>query len=78
MNENRKNKLEEWQGMGTAALIVALFLVFICGISWLISCGLIYFICLCFDLQFKWKIATGVWIAMCILQSVFTCRNNRK
>lgn len=74
MNENRKNKLEEWQGMGTAALIVALFLVFVCGISWLISCGLIYLICLCFDLQFKWSIATGIWLIVCISQLICSKR----
>lgn len=49
---------------------VAIFAV-ICAISWIITCGLVYLIALCFGWTFSWAIATGVWLAMCLLQSVF-------
>ena len=66
------------EGVGEAILIVALILVFAYAVSWIISCGLIWLICLCFHLEFKWSIATGIWIIMCIIQSIFTGRNNGK
>lgn len=49
---------------------VAIFAV-LCASSWIITCGLVYLITLCFGWTFSWAIATGVWLAMCLLQSVF-------
>lgn len=33
-------------------------------VSWLITCGLVYLIMLCFTLEFSWWIATGVWLVL--------------
>lgn len=44
------------------------------GISWLVTCGIIYLITLCFGWTFKWSIATGIWLIICVLQSIF--KNN--
>lgn len=52
-------------------LIGLIFILFIFGISWLATCGIIKLITLCFGWTFKWSIATGVWLIMCLLQSVF-------
>ena len=78
MNKKRKRRilpfisddgLEELKGMGSAALIIALFLIFSYGLSWILICGLIWLICLCFSLEFKWLIATGIWLIWCALSS---------
>lgn len=61
---------ESWQNMGAAALIVFLFLAVVCGISWILTCGLIWLICLCFSLPFKLGIATGIWLLWFIFNSV--------
>lgn len=50
--------------------------VFICiallfGASWLITCGLVKLITLCFGWVFSWQIATGIWLLMFLLKSVF-------
>lgn len=40
------------------ALILAVAIAY--GLSWLITSGVIWLICKCFDLQFSWKISIGV------------------
>lgn len=74
----KKENLVQWKNLGSAALIVALFFIFIYGISWILSCGIIKLICLCFGLKFKWSVATGIWLIMCLLQSVFVSRNKNE
>ena len=54
-----------------SCLIAALIYGSIAGLSWIITCGLIYLITLCFGWTFSWLIATGVWLAMFLLKAVF-------
>lgn len=52
---------------GVAAFCVAIALAMVLyGISWIITCGIIKLITLCFGLRFKWSVATGIWLVMCI------------
>ena len=51
--------------------IAGLIIVGLYTISWLITCGIIFLICCCFDLTFKWSIATGIWLVMCLMKKVF-------
>lgn len=44
----------------------------ICAVSWILTCGLVYLITLCFGWTFSWGIATGVWFVMWLLKSVFS------
>lgn len=48
--------------------IIALALSY--GLSWLSVCGVIKLVTLCFNLKFKWNIATGIWIIFYVLCSV--------
>lgn len=67
-----KNKIDL---SGTKAIIVliigAILLVLCYGISWIVTCGIIKLITLCFGLTFKWSIATGIWLIICLLRSIF-------
>lgn len=56
-------------------LAVALIVIAIYGFSWLSTCGLIKLVTLCFGLTFDWRIATGIWILMCIARSIFSSKN---
>lgn len=56
--------------MGT--FIVILLLAICYAISWLITCGIIKLITICFGLTFSWAIATGIWLIRCLLGSVFS------
>lgn len=41
------------------------------GASWLMTCGLIKIITLLFGLPFSWAVATGIWLILCLLSSIF-------
>lgn len=56
-----------------AGALMAILLLAICyAISWLITCGIIKLITICFGLTFSWAIATGIWLILCLLGSVFS------
>lgn len=52
------------------SLFVILIVAFLYLVSWILTCGIIKLITMCFGLGFSWPIATGIWIIMCIVQSV--------
>lgn len=56
---------------GSAILFVVLIAVIAYGIDWLCTCGVIKLITVCFGLTFKWSIATGIWLLLYILRSIF-------
>ena len=63
-----KDKIK--QGGIVAAAVILLFIL--CGgISWIITCGIIKLITMCFGLEFSWAISTGIWLIICILRSIF-------
>lgn len=49
-----------------------LLLVIGYAISWILTCGIIKLITICFGLAFSWAIATGFWLILCLLKSVFS------
>ena len=59
-------------------LIVALGFIIIKGISWIITCGIIKLITLCFGWNFSWGIATGIWLILLLLKSSFKVIVNNK
>lgn len=75
---NLKEKLVKG---GVTAVIVIAILAVCYGLSWIVTCGIIKLITMCFGLTFKWSIAigltfkwsiaTGIWLIICILRSVF-------
>lgn len=57
--------------IGVILAIVAIFVL-----SWLGTCGIVKLITLCFGMEFKWSIATGIWLILFLLGSV--CGGGRK
>lgn len=56
-----------------AAVIVAIILIIIsAALSFLITAGLVYLVCLGFGLTFSWILALGVYAAMVLLRTIFT------
>ena len=68
MSKSLKNKIAEG---GVVALVVVGILAFAYGLSWIVTCGIIKLITMCFGWTFKWSIATGIWLIICILRSIF-------
>ena len=54
------------------ALFMFLFFIAVYALSWIVTCGLIKLITLCFGLTFSWAIATGIWLIMMIIKSSFS------
>ena len=67
MRKILKNKIAD----GTNALVVIAIFVFAYGLDWILTCGLIKLITMCFGWSFKWSIATGIWLIERILESIF-------
>ena len=57
--------------------LAALFIIFAYALSWIVTCSLIKLITLCFGWAFSWAIATGIWIVLVILKSIF-CNGSSK
>lgn len=66
--KNLKRKIAEY---GVGIPVVILILALACGVSWIVTCGVIKLITMCFGLTFKWSVATGVWLIMCLASTVF-------
>ena len=49
------------------ATILAVLVIL--ALSWGVTCGVVYLICLCFDLTFKWAWATGIWLIMFLVKA---------
>lgn len=74
MNRRTKNKIKE----GGLFAIIFIGLIIACyGLSWIVTCGLIKLITMCFGWTFKWPIATGIWLIICILRSIFKTTVNQ-
>ena len=63
-----KEKVKEG---GIVAIFIILILAFCIGMSWIITCGFIKLITMCFGWEFSWAISTGIWLIICILKSIF-------
>lgn len=63
---------------GSAFLLTIIVLVVAFGFSWIVTCGVIKLITMCFGWQFKWSIATGIWLVMCLARTVFKNNSSSK
>lgn len=63
---------------GSALLLTIIFLVVAFGFSWIVTCGVIKLITICFGWKFKWSIATGIWLVMCLARTVFKNNSSSK
>lgn len=66
--KNRNKEAKEW---GIAIIFVVLIIIAAYALSWIVTCGIIKLITLCFGWTFKWSIATGIWLIMCLVGKVF-------
>ena len=73
------SKLKEKVTEGGIVTLVAIVIFLVLGaISWIITCGIFYLITLCFSLEFSWLTATGVWLVLILLKSIFNTANKNK
>ena len=59
-------------------LTTVLVIVGLVFLEWITTVGIIKLITICFGWTFKWSVATGIWLIICILQSIFKSNMNVK
>lgn len=60
-------------------VLLAILVITACVfLEWIITVGIIKLITMCFGWTFKWSVATGIWLIICILQSIFKSNVNVK
>ena len=59
-------------------LTTVLVIVGLVFLEWITTVGTIKLITMCFGWTFKWSVATGIWLIICILQSIFKSNVNVK
>lgn len=59
-------------------LTTVLVIVGLVFLEWITTVGIIKLITMCFGWTFKWSVATGIWLIICILQSIFKSNINVK
>lgn len=59
-------------------LTIILVIVGLVFLEWIVTVGIIKLITMCFGWTFKWSVATGIWLIICILQSIFKSNVNVK
>lgn len=53
------------------ALLAILLTALVVALSWGLSVGIIYLVCLCFSWSFDLLIATGIWLVLTLVGSFF-------
>lgn len=54
-------------GFGVLLAVVAIY-----ALSWIVTCGIVKLITMCFSLTFSWSIATGIWLIYILLKNLFS------
>lgn len=59
-------------GFTIGCIFAVLIFLAVAAVSWIATCGIIYLITLCFGWTFNWLVATGIWLLMFLLRSIFS------
>ena len=59
-------------GFAFGCLLAIVAFAAVASLSWIITCGIVYLITLCFSLEFSWLVATGIWLLMILLKDIFS------
>lgn len=52
------------------SLIIVALMILVFGASWILTCGMVKLITMCFEIRFTWRAATGVWLILLLLGSM--------
>lgn len=45
--------------------------------SWLMTCGIYKLVTLCFGWEFRWSIATGIWLIYMVIKDMIKASRNK-
>lgn len=55
-----------------ALFLALIIMLLVLALSWIVTCGIVYLICLCFNLTFSWLVASGIWLLALLLKGIFS------
>ena len=67
-----KPKTIKTAGWVIGCLFAVVIFMFACAVSWIITCGVIKLITMCFGCEFSWGMASCVWLIMFLIKHVFS------
>lgn len=67
LNKNKTLARVIGTGIGVLSAVVMIY-----AVSWIVTCGIIKLITMCFGLTFSWGMATGIWLIWILLKSLFS------
>ncbi len=67
-----KIKTVKKTGWFLGVLLAVLAFLGIAAASWIITCGIIKLITICFGWTFNWLFSTGIWLLIWLLRSAFS------
>jgi hypothetical protein len=74
---NKKERIKTMRNLrgklkngGVIAFVAIIILAAAYGISWIVCCGIIKIIFFCFGFTYPCKKATGIWLILCVVQSI--------
>lgn len=67
LNKNKALARVIGTGIGVLSAVVMIY-----ALSWIVTCGIIKLITMCFGLTFSWGMATGIWLIWIMLKSLFS------
>lgn len=73
-------KIKTAKRLGTAVgvLLAVIVYLIVAAVSWIATCGIIKLITLCFGWTFSLVWATGIWLVLYLLKSMFSHAATRK
>lgn len=54
-----------------AIIAVIIIIILAYAVSWIVTCGIIKLITLCFGWTFRWSVSTGIWLTFILARTVF-------
>lgn len=67
-----RSGMAEMKEIIKTGLFAIFMIVFLYFLSWILTCGVIKLITVCFGWKFKCTIATGIWLIMCVMENIFS------
>lgn len=67
---------ERLAAIGIVGGAVIVITVLCWGLGWIVTCGIIKLITMCFGWTFKWSIATGIWLIIKLAKTIFNVTVN--
>lgn len=65
------SKLKDNMSDNKLAIIAVIIIIILAyAISWIVTCGIIKLITLCFGWTFRWSVSTGIWLTFILARTV--------